>query len=336
MQKRTPCLKVHSTDEQEPLHICANCCDVVLRFDVLFKRCQAQQEQWKTMASQKESQKCPLCDTFTAASAELLQEHMRQLHCELIFHCDICKQLIERRLLMEHMAEHARVLVDGATSSDDDEQPQRRDADDSISSKSRRSRSSSSPSSANATPQTHHCPDCERSFDTLHARQLHHRSVHPALRKFRCARCPATFRTKHVLENHVRGRHSNVRSFDCAHCPKAFKTDGALWMHQRRLHANTANPSATRAPNGVSCAECGKQFKMRNELVRHLATHSTTKAHACPYCERRFAVRNSLTKHLRTHAALAKEHRCHMCDYAGTERRYLAVHMRTMHQTTVR
>lgn len=107
-------------------------------------------------------------------------------------------------------------------------------------------------------------------------------------------------------------------------------------------------PTASKTPDAAArstsrpppffgvCDLCAKSFHLRTELVRHLATHSAVKRIPCPYCSRRFAVRDNLTKHLRTHTALTKEWRCHICAYAGAQRRYLAGHMMSVHQTVLR
>ena len=54
----------------------------------------------------------------------------------------------------------------------------------------------------------------------------------------------------------------------CEICSKTFKKKRLLTVHKERVHEN-------RRP--FKCDECGKAFKIKNNLIEHQATHTGIK-----------------------------------------------------------
>ncbi|KAF3802257.1 hypothetical protein GCG54_00012505 [Colletotrichum gloeosporioides] len=63
-------------------------------------------------------------------------------------------------------------------------------------------------------------------------------------------------------------------------------------------------PSSSTASASLPCPECGKTFRRREHLSRHLDRHSGRRSHTCSICKRAFSrsgKRDTLKRHVRTH-----------------------------------
>lgn len=61
------------------------------------------------------------------------------------------------------------------------------------------------------------------------------------------------------------------------------------------------------------CANCGKGYCTKRELVVHIKTHSETKPFTCSLCSMTFKFRQSLQRHRLIHSAI----RAYNCDICG-------------------
>jgi uncharacterized C2H2 Zn-finger protein len=79
------------------------------------------------------------------------------------------------------------------------------------------------------------------------------------------------------------------------------------------------------------CRVCGKAFKHRRSLNRHVKLHSGEKNFRCPYCTTAFARSDHLKSHIRTHNN-SKPYRCAVCQCGYSTQAALKVH--TAHHHT--
>ena len=74
------------------------------------------------------------------------------------------------------------------------------------------------------------------------------------------------------------------------------------------------NDTSKQAEKPHICTECGKRFSRKDNLKRHLNTHTGSKPFSCHHCDYSFALKQNLTTHLRTHTG-ERPFSCRHCDY---------------------
>jgi len=78
------------------------------------------------------------------------------------------------------------------------------------------------------------------------------------------------------------------------------------------------------------CKVCGKGFKHRRSLNRHVRLHSGEKNYKCPHCTTAFARSDHLKAHIRTHNN-SKPYRCAVCQCGYNTQAALKVHIAHHH-----
>ena len=78
------------------------------------------------------------------------------------------------------------------------------------------------------------------------------------------------------------------------------------------------------------CKVCGKGFKHRRSLNRHVKLHSGEKNFKCPFCATAFARSDHLKAHIRTHNN-SKPYRCSICQCGYSTQAALKVHIAHHH-----
>jgi uncharacterized Zn-finger protein len=76
------------------------------------------------------------------------------------------------------------------------------------------------------------------------------------------------------------------------------------------------------------CAYCGKKFKCRSALIRHMRTHTGERPYVCAICGAAFSTSGALTTHMRTHTG-ERPYVCAICGAAFVQSGALARHKRT-------
>ncbi|KAG7307734.1 hypothetical protein JYU34_006305 [Plutella xylostella] len=131
------------------------------------------------------------------------------------------------------------------------------------------------------------CRICNKRFSRRGALRRHERA-HGGARPFACAQCGRTFTQKEVMKRHEL-IHRDKRPFACTQCPKSFTQRGALTSHARAHGA---------AMTLHACPHCRKVFLHASGLSRHVKTHSGCVFH-CGECGRGFKDKSSLKRHIR-------------------------------------
>ncbi|OWR51224.1 zinc finger protein 850 [Danaus plexippus plexippus] len=168
----------------------------------------------------------------------------------------------------------------------------------------------------------HECSICKsrvKSLDVLYRHRLRH------YRRYRCAICRLQLRDKDTVAAHVMREHLGS-AFLCTHCGRGFKRPQYLkrhveQMHTRplhlecpvchrvfyergwyRCHVRTHNEQVKqRADRKAVCSHCGREFRNKSYLIRHLQTHEDRRQVRCPQCARSFKNNEVLRVHRRQH-----------------------------------
>lgn len=88
-----------------------------------------------------------------------------------------------------------------------------------------------------------------------------------------------------------------------------------------------ATQAAETSERPHSCDVCGKKFKVRSVLTRHMKTHTGEKPYRCGVCGKSFIQRSYLHTHMNSHAE-QKPYTCGFCGKGFTQLGNMNVHTR--------
>ncbi|XP_073450519.1 uncharacterized protein [Aquarana catesbeiana] len=103
----------------------------------------------------------------------------------------------------------------------------------------------------------------------------------------------------------------------CSECGKNFLLKKQLVKHQRAHYGVKPFP----------CDECGKTFSSRGELVRHQKIHLGIKSYTCPQCGKSFIQKSDLIRHQTSHQ-VERPYLCSQCGKGFKHRAALAKHQK--------
>lgn len=128
----------------------------------------------------------------------------------------------------------------------------------------------------------------------------------------------------HKMEAHIKeeaaGDSSN-KVFSCPEvdCGRHFAAASSLTYHRFAVHNAQVH--------ACTFEGCGKTFKIRNLLTRHLKTHTSERTFACDKCDKAFKTQSNLSSHKTVHMNESK----FFCDECGQQFKFrtsLVSHMR--------
>jgi len=74
---------------------------------------------------------------------------------------------------------------------------------------------------------------------------------------------------------HRRSVHTDLLRHQCPYCSKLMKCKNSLYGHIAQFHSDTVRT--------YSCQQCGKTFRQKGNLKKHVLTHSNAKTYKCRY-----------------------------------------------------
>ncbi|XP_063237894.1 myeloid zinc finger 1-like [Bacillus rossius redtenbacheri] len=197
-------------------------------------------------------------------------------------------------------------------------------------------------------PRTGACSSCGKMFRPG-ACLREHEASHVGEMKFFCKHCDKGFHTRARLGLHARAhllrrcacracgeRFGKLRKHLLSHgCNQTFRSRDHLEGHSaahlgERLHAC---PEARKTRPAV-CPVCGKAFRRKEAMTKHMRVHTGERPYACPFCARRFSGKWNLTQHIRLHTG-AKPYVCSHCGKAYRHNVTLRNHVRQIHENEV-
>jgi len=193
------------------------------------------------------------------------------------------------------------------------------------------------------------CDICNRKWQSLEA-LLHHKKTfdHEAVK---CQECDRHFPYPKDLKRHTL-KHSNEKPWCCDLCGKTFRSEWNVKFHKERVHGDKTKDipckicdktfafedllkahirNMHKQEKSWACEQCGKTFKLKQALLRHMVTHTDERPFKCDICEKLFKSARDLTAHQRTHSAI-KLYECEECDVSLTHQSSMVRHYRTVHK----
>lgn len=256
-----------------------------------------------------------------------------------MFHCDVCNELLDRNVLIVHMAAHAKEFRQCMEEKKADknyedygfecanclETISNQDELEAHSVKSCTGADKDGGKTkiqeiAIAFPKNNtKCFICNKKFSNRSGIRYHLNQVHAKIKEFQCEICKASFGAKRILTNHITGVHLGERNFKCQKCDKSFKTNANLYAHMK-THDNDYC---------FACDLCDKSYKYHHHLKQHHITIHAKENIECELCDKVFPSNSNLLLHMRTHKE--EKHTCEICQHVFGQKHYLQAHYRRMH-----
>lgn len=291
------------------------------------------------------------CQQPPLATQNELNEHLKSIHCESVFHCDSCNNMIDRNSLIEHMMQHLKdpqfQVLNEVTSNVDENNDSNNKVIEIVTVKkttknaikkddrmviveedegegSKDKKNLLKEAAGSNVKFLKKCKYCDKLFSNRSGRLYHQEQVHFQRKRFSCDQCENAFGLKQTLMNHIRNKHSNnVRNFSCEMCTKTYKTKAAL--HNHRVYHSKDDPK-------YHCNYCDKKFHFNFLLQQHETIHlGNSKTFDCTVCQKSFNTRNKLTKHRGIHDNNQFSCEKEGCNFKGNLKRYLIAHQKRMH-----
>lgn len=117
-----------------------------------------------------------------------------------------------------------------------------------------------------------------------------------------CDICGKRFRLKPNLSKHMKSVHNLERNHVCSTCGKAFKLKEQLKNHMRYhvIKEGKVEEVGNRYGKIYQCETCGKFCPSSYSLKIHQTSHSPSRPYSCQLCGRNFKVKSKIQRHLQT------------------------------------
>ena len=259
--------------------------------------------------------KCDLCNFVNSKKCNL-NSHIRRVHCERRFVCNICEKKFKlnhhlQRHLLTHKSSCLNEIHDTNSPSNCNSTDSR---DEKCNPENKTKRSEVS------VMENYECDICKESFSQQillrgHLK-IHERSMGP----YKCDKCNYVNDNKRNLSSHKRRVHCK-KNFTCEICEKAFKLKYHLTYH---LKTHTV-PKSKKYQK--SCELCDFSTSKKLLLEKHHWNEHSIKSHQCEECSKTFVHRYLLREHFKIHDK-TREYICNKCDFSSSFKTVLFAHKR--------
>ncbi|XP_054287661.1 zinc finger protein 37-like [Macrosteles quadrilineatus] len=181
---------------------------------------------------------------------------------------------------------------------------------------------------------------------------------------FACLKCPKIYNHHRSLVRHLRLECGQEAQFSCPHCPYRAKQRNNVKLHinaevqvsflseavlpSKNAFMNTLLTSqvlltmnstqAFKPPNPHKCTNCGRTYKYRENLARHLRQEcgiepmfAYPQRYMCDQCGRTYKRKGTLLEHTTLICNKEPQFSCSLCPYKCHTRRRVKRHVLTQH-----
>ncbi|XP_025160475.1 zinc finger protein 317-like [Harpegnathos saltator] len=157
------------------------------------------------------------------------------------------------------------------------------------------------------------CPTCDKRFSNNAFLEKHVEKVHK--RPYKCNLCSKSYKTPYHLKVHKK-THTEVH--ECVTCGLKFRRRLGLQRHQIRSHST--------AEKKYICDYCGKQTRLKSDILMHISNAHSTNRDICDVCGRVVKyLKCHMRKHLQKHDP--NKFACHLCRKQLTSQSKLDNHL---------
>ncbi|XP_069509261.1 zinc finger protein 154-like isoform X2 [Ambystoma mexicanum] len=108
--------------------------------------------------------------------------------------------------------------------------------------------------------------------------------------------------------------------YTCTECGKSYRLKGELIKHMG-YHSGVMP---------YACSDCGKTFYWKANFITHQRTHTGDRPYSCTFCPKRFGRADNLKGHIRIHTG-ERPYQCTQCEKEFTWKSDLRKHLRRKH-----